>query len=224
MISGVIFDLFGTLTRGESNRDRHVEDLARTLGAAPEDFQRLMRETFDQRAKGQLGGLRATLGYLCDELGLRPSEAVLDEATRIRMAGEREMLQPRDDAVSVLDELRERGLKVGLLTDCTPEILDVWPELPYADLFDSVVRSCETGCRKPDPRMYESVLRGLGLEAAGCLYVGDGGSSELSGAAAVGLHPVLIRARGEDYFRYDEDSSWHGATIERLSDVLTLLA
>lgn len=224
MISGVIFDLFGTLTGGESNRDRHVDDLARALGAAPEDFRRLMRETFDQRAKGQLGGLRETLGYLCDELGLRPDQAALDQATRIRMAGEREMLQPRDDTVLVLTGLRDRGLKVGLLTDCTPELFDVWHELPYADLFDSVVRSCETGWRKPDPRMYESVLHGLGLEATACLYVGDGGSSELGGAAAVGLRPVLIRAMSEEYFRYDEDSSWQGETIERLSDVLTLLA
>jgi putative hydrolase of the HAD superfamily len=223
MISGVIFDLFGTLTGGESARDHHLEAMAKALGAPPDDFRRVMRESFDRRAKGHLGGLRQTLGIVCDELGLTPSSKTLEQAVQIRMNGELQMLQPRQGAVEILHELRDRGLRIGLLSDCTPEILDIWPGLAYADLFDSAIRSCEVGWRKPDPRMYEAVLRGLGLEAADCLYVGDGGSSELRGAEAVGLRPVLLRVAGEEYFRYDQEASWSGQTIEHLGQVLTLL-
>jgi putative hydrolase of the HAD superfamily len=63
----------------------------------------------------------------------------------------------------------------------------------------------------------------LGLDASQCLYVGDGSSAELSGAAAVGLRPVLLRVPEEDHFRYDEEPDWAGDTIEDLGQVLTLL-
>jgi hypothetical protein len=55
------------------------------------------------------------------------------------------------------------------------------------------------------------------------LYVGDGSSAELSGAAAAGLRPVLLRVPEEDDFRYDEEPDWVDDTIEDLGQVLTLL-
>jgi hypothetical protein len=55
MTAGVIFDLFGTLTGSEADRDDHIVALAGVLGASPEDLRRLMRDTFDRRAKGKSG-------------------------------------------------------------------------------------------------------------------------------------------------------------------------
>jgi putative hydrolase of the HAD superfamily len=221
--AGVIFDLFGTLTGSEVDRDGHVVALAGVLGASPEDLRRLMRDSFDRRAKGQLGDLRSTFLTFCDELGLSPSLEMLERAIHVRMQAERHMLEPRHGAVALLGTLRDLGIKIGLLSDCTPEILDLWSELPYAALVDCTVRSCDVGWRKPDARMYRAVLEGLGLDASQCLYVGDGSSAELSGAAAVGLRPVLLRVPEEDYFRYDEEPDWAGDTIEDLGQVLTLL-
>jgi len=40
--------------------------------------------------------------------------------------------------------------------------------------------------------MYRLACTGLAVTPAECLYVGDGGSGELTGAAAVGMRPVLL--------------------------------
>jgi putative hydrolase of the HAD superfamily len=222
-IDGVIFDLFGTLTGAEVDRDRHIVALAKSLGAPAHEFRAALRDSFDGRARGQYGDLRQTLLSICDELNLVVRPTAINRAIELRMASERRMLQPRKGAIELLTELRNQGFKIGLLSDCTPEIIDIWPDLPYADLIDCAVRSCDVGWRKPDARMYWAVLQGLGLDPTTCMYIGDGGSSELTGAAAVGLRPVLLRAPGETYHRYDAESDWDGEAIEGLEHVLGLL-
>jgi len=54
------------------------------------------------------------------------------------------------------------------------------------------VFSCEVGLAKPDPAIYHLAAARLGVEPAECLFVGDGGSDELSGAGAAAMTPVLL--------------------------------
>jgi putative hydrolase of the HAD superfamily len=65
------------------------------------------------------------------------------------------------------------------------------------------------------------------VKPEGCLYIGDGDEHELTGAAQVGMHPVLIRDPYEnrtDVHRVDaEAEKWEGPAISSLRDVLTLL-
>ena len=74
---------------------------------------------------------------------------------------------------------------------------------------------------KPDPRIYEMAIEGLGIAAEHCLYVGDGTSGELSGASKAGMTAVLMRA---PYDRADgARESWQGFRISDIRDVLDLL-
>ena len=123
----------------------------------------------------------------------------------------------------MLAQLRARGLKIGVLSDCTDEIPILWPASAYADLVEAAVFSCVLGVRKPDQRTYAAVLAKLRVEADHCLYVGDGGSSELSGARTAGLRPVLLKVVGEDHFRYDAELDWGGETVGSLAEVLSLV-
>ena len=81
--------------------------------------------------------------------------------------------------------------------------------------------SFDAGLAKPNPRIYEFAVRGLGVRAERCLYVGDGSDGELSGAAGVGMTAVLIRA---PYDRADgAREAWAGESISAIPDVLDLL-
>ncbi len=98
----------------------------------------------------------------------------------------------------------------------------LWKSTPFAPLFDAAVFSCVVKLKKPDPQIYLRACADLRVVPADCLYVGDGSSRELSGAAAVGMHPVLIRAPHEqhpDTFRIDAED-WTSDVIARLSEVL----
>jgi putative hydrolase of the HAD superfamily len=86
------------------------------------------------------------------------------------------------------------------------------------------VLSCEAGRRKPDPWLFTMIAGHLGVPAGQCLYVGDGGGRELSGASACGMRAVMLRA--EDWYTssaHAREDDWAGPWVSSLSEVLRLL-
>jgi putative hydrolase of the HAD superfamily len=93
-----------------------------------------------------------------------------------------------------LDKFRRRGLKLALLSDFTPE--EKLKVLGLEDVWDLVLCSEVIGALKPDPLPFESLVRGLGLEASRILYVGNSLSCDIQGAKNAGLRTALIRPWG----------------------------
>lgn len=223
----VVFDLFGTLIENFATEPYRVclEDMAGILGVPGEDFARAWVDTYGERTLGKHPTLALSIRVLCQGLGREVEEEVVERAVERRMVLTRAQIVPRRDAVATLEELRRRGYGVGLVSDCSPDIPEVWPQTPLAPLVDVSIFSCSVGLRKPDPRIFLLACERLGAAAGACLFVGDGGSDELAGAAAVGMQPVLIRTPDDvssDWRRVDP-GAWTGARVEAVSGVLALL-
>jgi putative hydrolase of the HAD superfamily len=89
------------------------------------------------------------------------------------------------------------------------------------------VFSWREGCRKPDQRLYATVAERLGVPAAECWYVGDGGSREHDGARRAGMRPVLVTNAAfpeARELRSDPDSYRPDFVIDDLNELPTLLA
>jgi putative hydrolase of the HAD superfamily len=134
----------------------------------------------------------------------------------------REAVVPDDGVVETLSELRERGLRVGLISNCTEDVALVWAESRFAPLFDVAVLSATAGCMKPDRRIYERACAELGVEPGECLFVGDGANDELRGAQDVGMTPVLIHPEGEES-HWENLREWDGLRITSIPQVLDLV-
>lgn len=127
----------------------------------------------------------------------------------------------REDALDTMAALRARGMRVGVLSDCTVELAETWEGLPLAPLVDAVVLSCQVGRRKPDPELFRLVAGRLGAAADECLYVGDGGSNELSGARAQGMTAVMLRAADwADNDAFAREDGWSGPSFSSLSQAV----
>ena len=219
----VIFDFFGTLTRSVKRGPQHA-DIARRLGCDPEVVRSVLDRTFHSRARGTFGSAEATLRFVTEQAGGRPRRAQLEEAVPARVNALKADTKLRPDAVSALTEIRNRGLATALISDCTHELPAFLPSLPVAPLLDAHVFSVEVGVCKPDPAIYLTACRRLGVQARDCVYVGDGGSHELTGAAAVGMTPVRLDAPDlADHLVFDRDDAFTGLTIPSLSELLTLI-
>ena len=72
--------------------------------------------------------------------------------------------------------------------------------------------------------MYSAATARLDVEPGSCLYVGDGGSHELSGAAAVGMTPVKLAAADLKRHLVFRPDPWQGSEIATLTDVLDIVA
>jgi putative hydrolase of the HAD superfamily len=223
----VIFDLFGTLIHNFSRSEyRAVLDrMAALLGAPAEEFARAWVATFPERTLGSSATTEDDTARVCRQLHVSPSAARLAAAARLRIDLTRRYLVPRDGALEVLGALRARGLRLGLITDCTAEAPLLWPESPLAPLFDTAVFSCVEHVKKPDPAIYRIACERLGVTPQECLYVGDGSSRELTGARQAGMRPIHLRPPGEDaedVHRVDVDA-WSGEAVRALAEVLALV-
>jgi putative hydrolase of the HAD superfamily len=130
--------------------------------------------------------------------------------------------------MELLTQLRAAGVPVGVLSDCTWELVAIWDQLPYAVHLDAAVFSVEMGSRKPDPVMYDEIARRLSVDCANVLYVGDGGSRELTGALAAGMRPVLLRSSLDEpatttEIRYDAEQQWQGEHVHDMAELHQLL-
>ncbi|MEV6629742.1 HAD family hydrolase [Actinoplanes sp. NPDC051470] len=222
-LRAVIFDFFGTLTRSVRRGPQHAE-IARALGCDPEVVRGVLDRTFHSRAKGAFGSAEATLRWVSEQAGGRPRPAQLRAAVPARVDALKADTQLRLDAVSALTEIRGRGLATALISDCTHELPAFLPSLPVAGLLDASVFSVEVGFCKPDPRIYLTACERLGVRPEECVYVGDGGSHELTGAEAVGMTAVRLAAPDlADHLVFGRDTRFRGAAVDSLTELLTLI-
>jgi putative hydrolase of the HAD superfamily len=223
--SAVIFDLFGTLVDdfASSVGAMHAE-LAAALAVPYEAFMQLWRQTAEMRTIGAFQTVEASIEHVCGVMGVQVGAEQMSKAVAIRLQHTRRALEPRPDAVATLARLKDQDYKVGLLSNCSVEIPILWPETTFADLVESPIFSCRERVKKPGPRIYQLACERLGVMPGACLYIADGEDHELTGAAKVGLHPVLLRNSTSqnrlELFR--ESREWQGATIQSLAEIVRL--
>lgn len=222
----VIFDLFGTLVNSFGAAAGQMgTELAAALAVPYDPFIALWNQTLEMRIVGEFDTVEANIEYVCEKIGLRPDAERIRAAVEIRMSYVRQALKPKPDAVKTPSQLKNQGYAVGLISNCSPEIPALWHETAFADIIDKPVFSCRARLRKPDTRIYQLACDQFGITPDSCLYVADGEDHELSAAAEVGLHPVLIRTAGERPTggSHQEAREWQGNAISTLTEVLGLV-
>ena len=222
----VLFDLYGTLVSpgAASARVAVVRAMAAEMDADPDAYVAAIRDSFDERARGRLGGLEETLLVLATRVGAAPKPAAVSRAAALRLSFARRLLDAPCATLGVLGSLRLAGLRVGLISDCTIETPTAWPSSSLSRLIDATAFSCLLGVRKPEPAIYLHAVERLSVAAPACVFVGDGGSRELTGAQALGMRAIrLLRPGEEEADRYDHDVAFTGEAIAGLGDLLPLL-
>jgi len=211
----VVFDLFDTLVDYDDRRSREFSsEVARLCGRDPDEFHDVWIDGRRKRETGPMEPYLASLGI---------EEHRMQDFLELRRDWTRGILgQPRDGVIETVAELRRRGIRTGLITVCSEDVVDVWAETPFAGLFDAEVFSSSCGLCKPDPRIYQLALDQLGLAPAETVFVGDGANDELAGAERVGMRAILIH-RPDREPAWPELRDWPGPRITSIPDVLPLL-
>ena len=192
MVQGVLFDLFHTLTAPETK----WSDLPWTfevLGFEYETWNTLLTANSRWRLAGQERDPLQIVTRLAHQLNPSVSPQTIERAVEVRIERfRRALLGIPGENVELLKTLRAAGIRTALVSNADAMEVAAWPSSPLAGLFDVEVFSYEVGAVKPEPEIFELCLRRLGRRAADCVFVGDGGSNELTGARAVGLRTVFV--------------------------------
>lgn len=226
-IRAVVFDLFGTLVYEfpRSDWDEWLDTAAAVLEADRDAFNAAWSATAVERQTGRLGNIEENLRTVAARAGAWPSGSQLAESLEIRSEMYRKWFVPRPGAEEVLARLRSDGYVLGLVSMCAPDAPAMWRSSPLGGTVDVEVFSSEVALRKPDAAIYLRACEGLGVEPSDCLYVGDGSYRELSGAAAVGMRPVLIVDPDVSVEMLSPDpDDWQGERVTSLLEIPALLA
>lgn len=223
----MIFDLFGTLVHELASAEfwASVDAIADVVGAERASFRERWEATASARQTGGFATIEDNVAAVCAELGVPADARTVAQGLEPRAAMYARWFRPRAGAVETLAALRTRGYRLALVSMCAPDTPAMWRASALAGSTDVEVFSCEVGLRKPDPAIYRLATSRLDVAADGCVYVGDGAYGELTGAAAVGMVPYLLRDPQLDHAALltpDRDA-WDGPTIEHLREVLDLV-
>ena len=189
MIKAVIFDMFETLVTLFTGRTYFSEHIAADLNQPIEAFRKYWHETEKDRTLGKYS-MEEGLSITLKNLG-----AYSEDNEELICRKRREALGDTFDAIPaeslwLLQTLREKGYKVGLITNTFSDERDMILASPLYPLFDAAMISYEQGISKPDSEIYRRALQALKVTPQECLYVGDGGSHELEGARELGMQAI----------------------------------
>lgn len=169
----------------------------------------------------------ALIAEILGEFGVRVSE---DDVMRFIEAEHAAWAPARrmgDSTHALLDSLRSRGLKLGLVSNAfdPPPILHRDLEsMGLAERLDAVVFSSEVGRRKPDPLIFETALQRLDVDPGRALFVGDRRYEDVRGASELGMKTVLaLWFRADDDHRGTEPDFEAFTTMDVLNAVRRLL-
>ncbi len=189
MIKAVIFDMFETLITHYRCPLYFGAQMARDAGIDEEIFQSRWRATEQERSVGKMT-LEEVLEMILRENHVY-SEKLVEEITEKRTMTKRECFNHlHPEIIPMLVGLKEKGYKVGLISNCFSEEAKVIRESELFPYFDVVCLSCEQGVEKPDKEIFHRCMDQLGVNPQECLYVGDGGSRELETARDLGMKAV----------------------------------
>jgi len=163
-----------------SRYDQARRDSIATLKRHPElDHDEEIWVLFTERIIEGMGGAGNT--YAC--------------ATEMTRAWERaEHFELYEDAPPVLDALRARGLKLGLLSN-TGRDLDVFVA-HHAIEVDAMLTSRIHGKTKPHETIFRAMLDKLAVAPDAAVMVGDDPDDDVGGARAVGIEAWLVDREG----------------------------
>jgi epoxide hydrolase-like predicted phosphatase len=93
----------------------------------------------------------------------------------------------------IIEKLKEKGYKLGLLSDHSAEWIDYCnKKFDYHKLFHSTQYSFEVKCCKSDRKMFELMLKKLNEKPENCLFIDDS-KKNIAVAKTVGLNTIQFK-------------------------------
>ena len=201
----VFLDVDKTLLWVDVDIEGYVEDLAPYSTNGPLTVERAAEPVWE----GMRDHIQENINYsTAEELETykrrnqrRTARALeLDVPTEVlRDVSERRIhFRPYPESERVLEELRELGLGMYVVSNWDVLLEEVLEKAGWANYFDGIVASAVVGSEKPDPGIFEEALRVSGARREKVVHVGNDPVADVKGATACGIDAVFVNRSGEE--------------------------
>jgi putative hydrolase of the HAD superfamily len=219
-IRGILFDLDGTLVNRQITLDVLANELATTYAEDlddidTEDFLNIIREA---DGKGYRPKEDVFQSFIQNLPWINPP--TVEDLTDFWYTTYPKCAQPMKGAYDVLETLKTRGFKLGLITNGTERAqMGKIERLDFQAYFDTLIISETAGIKKPDPEIFKMALTDLNLTAAETYYVGDHPINDIAGAETIGMTGIWLSG----HLPWPENAPPPKHPINRLIQLLHLI-
>lgn len=184
MIRNVLFDMGNVLIRFDRNLFLDRLDLSR------EDKQILYREVFASVEWAQMDRGSKTEATALESICKRLPERLHAPAREMVFCWD-EPLIPIDGMYELVEELKEAGYGIYLLSNASRRQHDYWPRIEVSRLFDATFISADVGVMKPQPEIYRQCLEKFRIKAEESFFIDDV-AANIEGAFFCGLSGAVF--------------------------------
>lgn len=229
-IKAVLFDALQTVIDLEPSFPGAFARVCQDFGytVKEEDVARIMPiiEQFDKERLSKEENLKVTNEYL-ESLWLKMNEFIFKmvgingdvkklslEMERRFEAGKFSKIFP--DTIPALTILREKGLKLGILSNGTASILSCLKHHQLDKYVDFILVSGIVGWEKPARQIFEMALKEAEAKPEEAVFVGDHYLADIEGPRRLGIRPIFIN-------RHQRPHNYNCEEIKSLAELLPLL-
>lgn len=189
MIKTVIFDMYETLITHYEHSRYFGRQMAADAGIQEDKFLKLWRASEKDRTVGKIS-FEEIIEYILKENKCY-SESKFNFIIKKRIQTQEEAFEHlHEEILPMLKSLKEKGILVGLISNCFSEEAMIIKRSILYPYFDAVCLSYDEKVQKPDRVIFQRCLEKLNVQPDECIYVGDGGSCELEAAQSIGMRAV----------------------------------
>jgi 2-haloalkanoic acid dehalogenase type II len=197
MIKAVVFDLYGTLLADDTQAGGEDKDeaVSRTLREAGYDvyYQEVeaarLAVMFIDYPRGRADTPKEFYAKVLERLEISPDLKLAE--TLARKAAESEKVRLFEDVVPTVNALKARGIKTAILTT-----IPIWRFKHALEAnsvkIDFICTAKEAGAVKPNPKIYQTVLKTLGVKPNETLMVGDEIRTDVIPPKKLGMKAVML--------------------------------
>ena len=166
MIKNILFDMGQVLIRFDQ------KFFIQRLGIEDADMELLLREVYRSVEWVQMdrGSLREEEAF--ERIRARLPERLHDAAWKLVIMWDRPILEI-DGMYELVEELKELGYGVYLLSNASVRQHEYWPRIPASKFFDGKLISADVHVIKPQPEIYRLCLEKFNLKAEECFFIDD---------------------------------------------------
>lgn len=217
----IFFDRDGTLVRGDPEWTRfRNQNLEQWSGRKFDDSYDYFMKFFQKVQAGdfpfvpyhtvdqELAFFRQWYLYVFEDMGI--TEKTAERADLLVEKLWYLKKHPYPETVDVLEYFKNKGYKMGVISDCPPSLELTLEGCGLHRYFTSFTASSLVGVGKPDPAIYQAALAAQGVAAEESLYVDDC-PPEADGARALGFASFLL-----DRSESQPESEWRIHNLREL--------
>ena len=194
----VLLDLYDTIVWSQwfAMRDQFAARIGGDIDGSL--LQKAFESTRPARGVGAHPGVESDIAAVLIAASVQPEPELVRDLVELERAHLATDVRLYDDVIPVLAELRTRGVKTALVSNCSHSTRPIVERLELEQLFDEVILSFEVRVMKPDAAIYRIALQRLGgMEPSRAVFVDDQ-PGYCDGGRAIGLATRLILRPNED--------------------------